>query len=102
MITKMMNLKEQIERRLASNQIYFAHFVTDEMMPEIRKDTSSDVIDLVLNEIETQIKKFVEAFPIDGDELTLMEGRIIDELPGEVAYLKALVDIKRIIKKGRK
>lgn len=46
-----MNLKEEIDRRLASNQVYYAHFVPEQDFPRIRKETTNDILKLVVKRI---------------------------------------------------
>jgi hypothetical protein len=47
-----MNLREEIERRLASNQVYYAHFVDDKTMPKIREETTNDILKLVEKRVD--------------------------------------------------
>ena len=52
----MTNLRKEIDRRLASNQVYYAHFVTKNDFPRIRKETTDDILKL----IEKWIDEFYE------------------------------------------
>lgn len=44
---RLANLKEDIERRLASNQVYYAHFVDINAMKLIREQTTNDIIAII-------------------------------------------------------
>ena len=50
------SLREKIERRLASNQVYYAHFVPEHDFPKIRKETADDIISMIEKRIDSRIQ----------------------------------------------
>ena len=67
-----MTTREKIERRLASNQRFYAHFVTEVAMKQIRKDTATDILKIFEKLIDEQIK--------DLDSIPLLVIRLDEEL----------------------
>lgn len=49
----MATFRQEIERRLASNQVYYAHFVPDYDMKRIREDTTNDILKIFEKRIDT-------------------------------------------------
>lgn len=52
----MKSLREEIDRRLASNQVYYAHFVTNMDMEKIRKESTNDILKIIEKRIDKRIR----------------------------------------------
>ena len=74
--------------------VYYNNDQADPFEPEY----ADLIIDLYVKLIDGMADKFLDLFPIEIEEVESMQGRLVDELPGEVAYMKALLDIKNLVK----
>lgn len=60
-----MSLREDIERRLSSNQVFYAHFVTNQDMKKIRDDTTNDIIKIFEKRIDELDKAAENEYDVD-------------------------------------
>ena len=87
-----MSLREEIQK-----------YITDKPPIHFLKlDSSKVIVDDILKLIEKRLDEravnFVDVFDVNTDNIDMLEGRPINECPSEFAYLKALVDIKEMLK----
>jgi len=61
-----MSLRKEIERRLVSNQRFYAHFVTKGDMLRIADETTEDIIKIIEKRIDNWVKEADYDEEVDG------------------------------------